>query len=324
MKDRKVRRDLFERGLVNNLTSYTNVSILTNGTSTGPSRHLWIASVNSTKFGDPFNLKFGVGVKDIDDGRIKHVKTWHCELQSRDSNNTVLSIMKRLSSARLLEKWGLAMAGAAWPGMDAEAAYTDDSIQSSIELYLNAATMVAGARELVETENVDELEYSVFRLATEIPFWVIGLCTILFCWVIFLFGLYIRLCVICRALRIAYDSDLSQHHVSAKEVMDNAPCNLLDWMSHAAYESRDAEKIPEATQLKDWILSTTWHSRRLGIVRKSEHGQVNSKTTPNLDYSFYGGDPMASAYTNYGFVQSDMPLVQKKGQYTSVRTTEMR
>ena len=318
-KEGKVRTDLEERGLLYKKAYTANiVRKNSSGTRTQPSRHFFSISTNSTKVGDPFSFRVAVDVEDTPSatnkytGAVKYVKAWECGLNAADAELTAYSIMNQVNVSYFMLEWGAPMAGASWPGMNAEKAYPDETLASTFAFYMNAAFMVSGARELVQQENDDSLEYSVLRLATIAPYWVIALCVSLFLWVCALLSYLFYLSWTCRALRTEYDSNLSQYHVSAREVIDHTPVGLLEWMQRAPYESRNLHKVPQSGELKDWILNTTWHGQRLGIVRRSEHGQVDVRnqdpSTPMFDDSLSGIMPLTAS---------------SKGQYTSVNIKEI-
>lgn len=285
------------------------------GYNYGPARHTTIITASNYTRGELFNISIAIDIRDIDDKGSKEMYVLHCELRAWDAARTVESIAKTISIWETLEVWIPAIRGAMFPGLNERESHPKKDLELKLQFYLNAMIMVSGAQETVTSPNTAGYKVGVVYRATKIPVWVLFVCALVFAIASFLFWLCIYLYLLCKAEAIIHDMQNKDGiFVSGSEIRDNTPSGLLDWIAHAAYESRDADQIPQIHHLKDWIISTTWHAgRRLAIVRKNEQGQVNPARTPSLASA--GLTP--PAYQRAGYFE------QKKGDYISLNSREV-
>lgn len=294
--DVDIWQDLAKRHLMSGDSAVTaNATALDKkGIAYGPVLHSTILSSSTTAIGYLFNVTAAVDTADLDIEGSKEIATWRCVLVSTDANKTVEQIARGIDISSVLAEWVTTIQGSLFPGLYTTKAYSLPVIKNTLELYLNAMIMVAGADETLTSPNTQKWRIGTYTFATLIPYWVIIVSSIIFAIALLLacYCLYLYLSI--RKAQRTYEKHESQedcNKVSAKEIADNTPIGLMDWMTHAAYESRDVDKVPEHKQLKYWILSTTWHgNRRLGIVKEDELGQTNplrrQTTSPGSGSSF--------------------------------------
>lgn len=323
--DNCIWNDLYDKDLLygsgDNLAK-SNVSFTSSltGYPTGPSTHTVILTASNYTVGSVFDIRVAIDTYDLDDKGSKAMDTYHCHLRAKDVERTVEQIARKINIDHTLWDWTENMVGALFPGLHEPGSYDLQWLETTLQFYLNSMIMVAGGSETVTTPNTSGYEVGVVYMATIIPYWVLVVCIIVFLQGAFLVVYAIYLFLAIRTARLVWDtSEKSTGRVSAKEIDNNTPVGLLEWMTHAAYESRDADQIPETFHLGNWILSTTWHAgRRLGIVRANEAGQVNPRTpgqTPQLQYNGEG-------YGYSGAPQGYFPTM-KTGQYAPVSTREV-
>lgn len=307
-----IKRDLMHPGInwLNNVSMHTGA----NDTSVGAAHLTTMFSSNTTKLGQLFEVTAAVDVLDIDQHGSKEMMTWRCRLQANDLAKTVEQIARVIDVASFFSNWGPVIMGALYPDLYAAKSYAPGTIGGQLQFYLNSMIMVSGAQERVTSPNTEGWKIGILQTATIIPYWIISISCVIFCLTVFLLCYATYLFLAIQGLRCNYDNS-NDASVSAKEIAENTPVGMLDWMTHAAYESRDINQIPEHKQLKSWILSTTWHAgKRLGIVRYTEHGKANP------------------TFMSASRVQSDMehPTLPEKGlpyskaEATSVTTELLR
>ena len=322
--DEDIYYDLAERDLLfsENNYYYYNVSKYDNyNNAVGPASHTTIISFGSPSTGDVFEIKAAVDTWDIDDLGSKQMETFACELISLEPDELVKTIARQIDIDATLEKWIDEIVGSMFPGLHEDRSYSTDYIERKLQQYLNSMIMVAGSDESVTTPNDRGYEIGIVTVATIIPYWVVVICGVVGLLATFLVCYAIYLWFANRAAARTYDRSSREACKVESGEIQNAPVGMLEWMTHAAYESRDADRIPQRKHLKNWMLSTTWHAgRRPGIVRVGELGQVNPLRTSGLTTStpsLYG-----QQYQPYqGHEMGYFPA--QKGDYISVNTREV-
>lgn len=303
-----------------NVSMYDNSSL-----SYGPATHTTIITASNYSTSSLFNISAAIDIKDIDDKGSKQMYVFHCILRATDTGRTVESIARTINPYATLTNWIPIMRGAFFPGLFETESYPIQDLEVTLQYYLNAMIMVSGASETVTTPNTPGYDLGVVYRATKIPVWILLICVVIFLIAALLTCLCVYLAIAARAAGLLHDSrNKDGICVPAREIHENTPIGMLDWMAHAAYESRDVQQIPKWNSLKGWIVSTTWHAgRRLAIVRGEEVGQVNPAKTPTLGVGtpgpYYGQGHGPVLETGY-FSPSQS---QMKGEYIALNTREV-
>lgn len=321
--DNDIWNDLYDKNLLYASGYYnlaqSNVSVTDPdlGYATGPSTHTVILTASNYTIGELFEIKAAIDTNDIDDKGSKQMDTFHCILRAKDAALTVQEIAKVIDIDSTLSDWCQPMVGAMFPGLHEPKSYSLQELEYTLQWYLNSMIMVAGGSESVTTPNQSGYETGNLIFATVIPFWIIAVCILVFLLWSFLVAFVASKWLAIKGLGLIYDKmEAGMNKIGAQEINENTPIGLLDWMTHAAYESRDVDHIPEYKDLKSWILSTTWHGgRRLGIVRTNEHGQVNPFRVPSF--------PMNPLSTQYQSAASDGYFPPAKLDHVVVETREV-
>ncbi|KAJ9651709.1 hypothetical protein H2198_009021 [Neophaeococcomyces mojaviensis] len=279
--DNDIWTDLYKRDLLYGAGYYPsswNVTRNKNGTAYGPSTHTIILTSSNYTVGNVFEIRAAVDTNDIDTLGTKQIHTYGCVLRARDSEQTVFKIARQIDIDYSLSKWSEAIAGAMFPDVRGFTSYPLNDLEITLQRYLNSMIMVAGSGESLSSPNTAGIEVGIVQMGTVIPYWIIVVASVVAALLLSLGTYFIFLLFAVEKAQIEYDrSNQDSKKVLGKEILDNTPIGLLEWMAHAAYESRDASRKPESKELRKWILSTTWHAgQRLGIVTESDHGRASS------------------------------------------------
>ena len=314
--DYDIWSDLFDRGLLfsydTKLAASNTSKYDDNDRAVGRAKHTTILTASSYTTGELFEIKAAIDTEDLDDIGSKQMDTFHCLLRSTESTKIVEEVARVIDIEATLFNWKAAIVGSMFPGIYEDHSYNVGQLEINLQWYLNSMIMVAGSHESVTTENTSGYKIGSVKFATIIPYWILGVVVVVFLLAKFLLVLTIYLWFAIRGTRSLYDLTPGPH-VTSREITMNTPNGMLEWMAHAAYESRDADQIPKSPQLHDWILSTTWHAeRRLGIVRATEHGLVDPVGTPGIAMQSMQYQSMSEGY---------FPM--KKGEYISIESKEV-
>ena len=271
--DQSILADLIKGGLMYDYgppSAITNVSKVYNGLSTGPSSQLFLWTASNYTYGSAPTFTFGVETAALDSKGSKAMDVFQCSMHSTEPSNTVWGILREVNISTVINSWSGKIAGSLYSSSTSSYSYDIPQLEATFEYYLNAMIMVAGSGQKTDTPNTRKLSYGVFEIATVIPYWIIAIAIITFAFLLFMLICLVFYWLSNMTLKHAYERQ-GPHRVGSKEICENTPIGLLGWMSQAAAASRDAE-LPEGQNLRKWILSTTWHDKRLGIVKEEEHG----------------------------------------------------
>lgn len=320
--DNYIWNDLFDKNLLYGhgsslATSNVSVTNPNTGYSTGPSTHTVILTASNYTYGSLFEIKAAIDTHDLDNKGSKQMDTFHCLLRAKDTAQTVQKIAQIIDIDTTLYNWCAPMVGTMFPGLHEASSYSLQDLEITLQWYLNSMIMVAGGDESVTTPNISGYMIGVVIFATVIPFWILAVCILVWLLQCFLAAFAFSQWLAIKNIGLLYDtSEAGMTRIAAKEINENTPIGLLDWMTHAAYESRDVDSIPKYKDLRSWILSTTWHGgRRLGIVRSAEHGQVNPFRVPSFQMN-----PMS---TQYQSAAPDGYFPPAKIDHVAVQTREV-
>jgi len=321
--DTDIWEDLYQRGLLYHSDEggyYFNRSDYSTGYSSGPSSHTTILSASDYKYGSLFDIKAAVDVQELDELGSKAIDTFFCQLKPLGQTTVVEDIARQIDIGSTIGDWIGQITGSLTPDLFATTTFDTTVIETTLGFFFNSMIMVAGSGQAVTSTNSQGYTYGAVQYVTIVPYWVIFICITVAVLGFSLLAYAIWLYIAVRARSVIYDRSASSFgHVKSKEIRDNTPVGMLDWMTHAAYESRDIDQIPKTHHLKDWILSTTWHAeRRLGVVRRNELGHVNPLRTPGSTPAVQSGYFPAPLIAQKGYIP-----MNKQG-YISVETSEIR
>lgn len=293
LQDSSVLSDLARRGLMYPAgpgRSSANVSDLgANGTSSGVSYQVTLWSASNYTFGSAPNFTFGVQKSSYQGDPIKAMDVFQCSLRSNGPRDHVYFVLANINVPWVIDHWIRQVSGALYPGFFSNYDFVPAVKASILEYHLNALIMVAGSGQTTETRNTFNYSYGSYEIATVIPYWIIAITAITFALLLLMTGYLVFLWFSNRRSKKLYEQK-GNHRVGAKEVSsENLPVGLLGWMSHAAAISRDAD-MPERGNLRKWILSTTWHGKRLGVVKEEEHGLMDSDVERKSEDTYVKAD----------------------------------
>ncbi|KAK5082335.1 hypothetical protein LTR05_007481 [Lithohypha guttulata] len=318
--DTDIWNDLYERSLLYGSGYYTATSNVTSrnpdtGYSTGPSTHTVIMTASNYTYGALYEIKAAIDTKDIDDQGSKEIDTFTCQLRATDTARTVEQIAQVIDIDRTLWAWSPGMIGAMFPGVHEPMSYDLQWLEITLQWYLNSMIMVAGGEESVITPNTVGYKAGAIVNKTFIPWWILVICSIVLLLLCFLTTFAAYLSLACQTAQINHShARYGRLTVSARGIHDNTPIGMVEWIRYATYESRDEQRRPKSNQLKDYILSTTWHAkRRLGIVQMSKHGQTNPLTHENPF------DQRSDTYSDHTTSTSYFPSLREKGAHVVVK-----
>lgn len=269
--------DLIKRGLIygGNYAQVNNVSIF-NSTYQGPSLQLVIWTASNYTRGSTPSFTFAVETLALDDVGSKEMDVFNCSLHSTGVQEIVFDVLQHIDVIQTMTRLSTPITGALYPGWWAYQSYDLATVASTIEYYLNAIIMVAGSGQQTATPNTQGYTYGVLEYATVIPYWIIVVAVLAFVLALLMLFLLIHSWLSNKKLIHAGDRQDS-NRVSIKHIAENTPVGLLGWMSHAAAVNRNADS-PKEKDLKDFILSTTWHGdMRLGVFKAENHGLLNGE-----------------------------------------------
>lgn len=288
ISDDDIWTDLYNRNLLFGAGKYaatSNISITAaNGSVSGPSTHLAILTASNYTRGAIFEIATAFDTMDYDDRGSKQMHTWYCFLKAEDKEQTVFRITENIIIDSTLYSWTSNIAGAMFPDLRGSSSVSLPDIQLNLQWFLNSMIMVAGSGESLTTPNTSDIPIGIVQLATVIPYWVIAVTASVMALTLFLIAYYTFLSVALKKAQVLYDeSNKMGHKVQSSEIMEDTPVGMLEWMTHAAYESRDAQEMPETWQLRKWIVSTSWNAgRRLGIVMAADYSDIDSPLPPKV------------------------------------------
>jgi hypothetical protein len=275
--------------------------------STGPSTQLVILSASSTEFGDPWNLKIAVDMKDDNEGSSKSMQVRTCTLEVIDP--LVENIRNNINITQVLSDWGLFFQSNLYEGFNSD--HPDngdgtDTVSQVLELLLNSIIMVAGTQSSVNMDS-DGLEYGCLHSGSRINYGIAALVLIVCSMDLFFifYWLYLRLKLV--KVKRHYDQTDAGRVIDSSELCNCVPNSILDWIVHAAHGSDDSGSQPKHHHLRKWLLSVRSYSgRRVGLVQK--HGNRH-------------GVP-ASSVVSPNFAPPTNTFLSQKTGYNAVRTSE--
>ena len=232
-----------------------------------------------------FNFKAAVDQFDDSITRQKHMQPISCKAHDLTPERKIINkILAKINVPEMLLKWDGGIQGKLYDGFDSK--YSIDfnnpgAVPLNIAWMLNAMTMVAGAANSVNYTS-DEGQ-GCLKPFTRIPPQVITLLLIttaigiFFC--VYIFWLWLSVHSASKHYdRKAFAQQASPmmgppgRGVDSKEIRDNTPNGLIDWMQHAVHETGTADNMPKARQLRKWHFNTAHkqgRGQRLSVMHKS-------------------------------------------------------
>lgn len=288
-----------------------------------PSRQLLIVSTDTlgtmASPPAPFSFKIAVDIHDDLASGEKTMVAFHCQLNQMPGHD-ITSVLSRIDIDKTLgnEGWMPGMQGQLYQGYD-----MTDSIQGvniTLNWLLNSLTMVAASANSIQWTS-DETQGCLVA-HTRIP-WPVTFIWSMTTLLGFFFIFYLTyLALLVRRASKAYDKSnftfltstpLAPHHsiINSKEITQNTPNGLIDWMQHAIHETGTAEKHTSGHHLRKWLFSTSSHrGSRMSVVSKnfspvprtpyndssSQFGMIQHEQSANLFSS-----PAASSESSGGY-----------------------
>lgn len=231
-------------------------------------RQLIFISWSSSSVGDIWEIKAAIDMNDIDtETNGKTMQGYHCQAYDSTANKEVSQIISKIAINATMPNWVTGIQGYLWSGQDATSPYPD--IELLLGWILNNMMMVSGSQQSVSHVPADgeDQEQGCYVDGTQITIaaWaLIFTATVLvlffICYALFLF-------IAVRLASKRYDEQHPNSGVTAKNIVDNAPGNLVMWMQHASYEGTNVQVHPEPTQLKSWsFIAIKGKQEKMGIV----------------------------------------------------------
>ena len=293
------------------------------GKKGGQTRQLLVVSTDTWGFLEtsptPFTFKIAVDIKDDLDLGEKTMVAYHCQMVVTGDEN-MLNVLAQIDVDETLETqgWVPGMQGQLYRGFDVlEAA---PGVNVTLQWILNSFTMVAASENSIQYTS-DETQGCLVGY-TRIP-WPVTFIWSMTTLLGFFFIFYLTyLALLVRRASKAYDKSkftfltstpLAPHHsiINSKEITQNTPNGLIDWMQHAIHETGTAEKHTSGHHLRKWLFSTSSHrGSRMSVVSKnfspvprtpyndssSQFGMIQHEQSANLFSS-----PAASSESSGGY-----------------------
>ncbi|KAG9569326.1 hypothetical protein KCU79_g1728, partial [Aureobasidium melanogenum] len=264
---------------------------------------LVILSANSTIWGQPWDLKVAVDMKNDNEGISKQMQVQTCTLETTLS--WVNNIRNKINIAPMMSSWAPFFSSNLFESFNSDQPDGGaDSVSQTLEILQNSIIMVAGTQNAINIAS-GGLRYGCLLPGARFPYGVIALvflvCSLVLFFMVYLLYLQIQLL---RTER-QYDQSNANQFVSSSELCDSVPNSTLDWIAHAAHQSDNSETRPKHHHVRDWLVSSRSHNGpRISLVRR--HGSVHN--TPMSVYSQSGFSPQTNTFfsqkTGYDAVQT--------------------
>lgn len=220
-----------------------------------------------------WNIRVAVDMLDVSNSN--HMQVWQCDLSTAESSVEV--IHRSIDVNYTLNAWKPFFQAGLYAGFDSDRPDVGDStnpVASQLELLLNSIIMVAGTSNSVDVKNPG-LDYGCLRSGTSVAVWIVCMVLLVLSMALFFLVYWIHLKISIFRERRRYDRVNSGHMLDSKELEASVPNCLLDWVAHAAHESRHSNERPRHHHLSKWHLSTRFHDgHNLGLVPRHRLDQV--------------------------------------------------
>ena len=289
--DEDIGRLLVEQDLLyGTIWNYYNLSNLDSGLP--PSWQTLIVSADalgsSTEYegkAGAFNIKAAVDQIDDSTTNQKYMQPISCKVHDLTTGGEIVNkILAKMNVPVVLDRWIGGIQGKLYDGFDSRSSIDLDNpggVPLNIAWMLNAMTMVAGATNSVNYTS--DQGQGCLKPFTRIPPQVITLLLIttaigiFFC--CYIFWLWLSVHSASKHYdRKAFAQQASPmmgppgRGVDSKEIRDNTPNGLIDWMQHAVHETGTTDNMPKASQLRKWHFNTAHkqgRGQRLSVMHKS-------------------------------------------------------
>ena len=267
-------------------------------------------SASSMVHGDHWDLKIAVDMLDVSNSN--HMQVWQCTLDN--AQPFVKRIHSNIDVNYTMTNWAPFFQAGLYRGFNSDhpdVGQGANQVAAQLELMLNSVIMVAGTGNSIDIENPGS-DYGCLHSGTWIAIGIISMVFLVFAMVAFFIFYWIYLKISIFRARRQYDRSNTGQSLDSKELDDSVPNSLLDWVAHAAHESKHSGERPKHHHLSKWHLSARFHGgRRVGLV--PEH-RSNWPQSDHAAPTMIGPSPGMSA-------AQDFFLGQKTG-YNAVHTSE--
>lgn len=315
--DAEIWEDMRKQGLLYQYGWSSNISdVEDSGQIYGRAWKTIIVTSSSENHRDQWDVRAAIDLSDTDQN-TKIMQAYHCVVSSTDDSGLVEGVISNISIIPTLETWLYGIQGEMYNGQDKSQAVEFPNV--TIAWMLNSMVMVSGGGESVTTPQEGTTEgcfiYGTYvgKIVSALFLLVAFIAVSLFFYTVFLWRTVRRTCN-------AYDlNNMNGNKISSREICQNAPNGLLDWIGHAAHESGHAETKPKAHHLRKWLFSTRHHyGRRMGVVHMRQTN-IAAAETPSTSSAPFMQSPMSEAST-LGFRTEYMGSPEQKTTYPFTTT----
>lgn len=272
-----------------------------------PDTQLVILSASSTVWGDHWDLKIAVDMKDDNQGFSKHMQVQTCTLHT--NFESVKDIHSKINVTHMMYSWAPFFSSNLFESFNSDHPEGGaDSVSQTLEILLNSIVMVAGSQNAINIDSGGNC-YGCLLQGSRVPYVVAALVFIVCSLVLFFMLYWSYLQIQLLRTRQQYDHSNAGQIISSSELCDNVPNSTLDWIVHAAHQSDNRGTWPKHHHhLRDWLMSSRAHTgRRISLVQK---------------HRATAGNPL-SVFPSPGFIPRTNTFLAQKTGYDAVRTSEV-
>ena len=268
-----------------------------------------------------FDTKIAVDILDDVTNRQKTMVSYHCSLSDFTPDLLLHKINENINVSSFVQDWLPGIQGQLYSGFNSRQSVTN--VPLVLTWMMNSMIMVAGSLDSV-SHNTTSTEGCILPY-THIP-WPITLLVSITAFLgsfiaLYAISLYIRLHRACHMYDRATFSNtpnLVPRGVDSKEIKDNTPNGLIDWMQHAVHETCTAESRAKPHHLRKWLFSTSGHrGHRMSVINRNfssggtayngAEGYVNMAISPGQQNVGSFASPAGSTGSNGSSFFSSTP-----------------